>query len=165
MFIYAIFRQSGPRIIWPNIRFLSFSNLTMTERERVATSFMMDLDHWTSEPGHRDKLSLPDGARRFRSGIWIWSHGVGRQVSLPRHVNISKYLDILLIILLSQKILIRPFKKSDWSNNWRRYEPRAYWCNSWMRVSLHQSGSGRPEENIRDILCCVTLWAGVKNDV
>ena len=50
-----------------------------------------------------------------------------------RHENIPKYFDILLIIMLSQSILIRPLKSLIGVNNWRRCDtPVNVDVMSWM---------------------------------
>ena len=119
----------------------------MTEREKVSTSFI-DLDHWKSELG-QITYRAPD-LRMKNSGPGVGGCMIDDRCRCGRHVNIPKYLDILLIIMLSQSILIRPLKSLIGVNNWRRCAPP--WCRCNVMNGQYLPDARSSLRKIRDLL-------------
>ena len=130
----------------------------MTEREKVSTSFI-DLDHWKSELG-QITYRAPD-LRMKNPGPGLGGCMIDDRCRCGRHVNIPKYLDILLIIMLSQSILIRPLKSLIGVNNWRRCAPPWCRCNVMNGLVSICRTLARVWEKYA-IFCY--FWAVVKND-
>ncbi len=87
---------------------------------------------WITENLNSDTYLAPDLCMT-NPGSGFRGFMIDDRCRCGRHVNISKYLDILLIIMLSQSILIRPFKSLIGVNNWRRYDtPVNVDVISWM---------------------------------
>ena len=79
-----------------------------------------------------------------------------------RHVNIPENFDILLMIMLSQSILIRPLKSLIGVNNWRRCDtPVNVDVMSWMASICRTLVRAEFGKNTWSF---ATLWAVVKND-
>lgn len=117
---------------------------------------------WITENLNSDKLlyRAPDLCMKNPGSGFGWFM-IDDRCRCGRHVNIPKYLDILLIIVLSQSILIRPLKSLIGVNNWRRCDtPVNVDVMSWM-ASICRT-LGRRVWKKYAIFCY--FWAVVKND-
>ena len=118
----------------------------------MSTSFI-DLDHWKSELGQITYRAPDLCMENPGSGFMI-----DDRCRCGRHVNIPKYLDILLIIVLSQSILIRPLKSLIGVNNWRRCDtPVNVDVMSWM-ATVSAGRSLKFEKNTRSFATFEPSW-------
>mgnify|MGYP007048368111 CR=1 FL=1 len=133
----------------------------MTEREIEATSF---IHHWSGSPKIWTRTNYWSRSWPVHEESWTRIGGfmIDDGCRCGRHVNIPENFDILLIIMLSQSILIRPLKSLIGVNNWRRCDTSMNVdVMSWMASICRTLVRAKFGKNTRSF---ATLWAVVKND-
>ena len=133
----------------------------LTEREKEATSF---IHHWSGSPKIWTRTNYWWRSWPVHEESWTRIGGfvIDDGCRCGRHVNIPENFDILLIIMLSQSILIRPLKSLIGVNNWRRCDtPMNVDVMSWMASICRTLVRAEFGKNTWSF---ATLWAVVKND-
>ena len=134
-----------------NIYLLLYCVIFGWQREKCATNRSGSLKIWTRTNCILSWYPAPHPCME-NIGPGMAGFMIDDRCRCGRHVNIHKYLDILLIIMLSQSILIRPLKSLIGVNKWRRCDTRVNVdVMSWM-ASICRTLRSLEFKKIRDLL-------------